>query len=386
MREISANLVTASVSVHQWEASPFQWVDTSRYAHARGRIEGSLAFDGPDGDVNLHETLRPFREAAETGERSPIKTCTARRKVVEANQPMAEMACQELNLVKVAEGAAQSRVDEMWNTKSSALFKDMATEARSSLHDQGTYDCSHDPFSTDKVSTHALPGDHLTDARESLNNEHQCSNGSFSSSSVNPTFFTTMAGMLRHSEQGVLLDSRPSERLVQANLQSLLTKHEPPGGFMNSTGQGFSSHHLPKSAAQTVPSRCLDPEAPRLVGVKRVRRSSGSAQDLTNTTYGVLQPTVRSLFPPLGPSIANPHRSGASDITVTVNLSEGSQCKGYKDCEPVVADLITSGTRLLRSSESENMRADQDYAIADRLSKQGPTMQGFKGPFFTASV
>lgn len=55
MREISANLVTASVSVHQWEASPFQWVDTSRYAHARGRIEGSLAFDGPDGDVNLHE-------------------------------------------------------------------------------------------------------------------------------------------------------------------------------------------------------------------------------------------------------------------------------------------------------------------------------------------
>ncbi|OAL05712.1 hypothetical protein IQ06DRAFT_361887 [Phaeosphaeriaceae sp. SRC1lsM3a] len=57
------------VSAHQWSVSSFQWVNIGRYAHARGRVEGSLASDQVQGPDAPSSTLHHFKLAAKDREK-----------------------------------------------------------------------------------------------------------------------------------------------------------------------------------------------------------------------------------------------------------------------------------------------------------------------------
>ena len=92
------------------------------------------------------------------------------------------------------------------------------------------------------------------------------------------------------------------------------------------------------------------------------------------------------MFPPLGLTIANPHRVLTRlDTTATVYTNVSEVAVSSKATESEAATVNVSGTAALRFSDPDGIQQGQEYEVANGLSQQAPTIQKFKGPFFTES-
>ncbi|KAH7381662.1 hypothetical protein BKA66DRAFT_493590 [Pyrenochaeta sp. MPI-SDFR-AT-0127] len=97
------------------------------------------------------------------------------------------------------------------------------------------------------------------------------------------------------------------------------------------------------------------------------------------------QPTARSLFPPPGLTVANPHRVISNIDTATlrhVSMQAPAPCS--EDLGPE-ATIVNVNTTALDFSDPDGQGQTQEPEIANGLGQQPPTPQNFKGPFFEDS-
>lgn len=364
-------------------------VGIGRYAHTCGRIEGSLIFDRLDTFDEGHDALMAFRQSAETRERDMIETREACCKVVGPSQLSFSMITQTDKAAKATESYTQHVINGPWSTEISGfMFEDMATTARSVPHDQGGHDHDDSPLDADVPSLNTVSAsrrNRLPDASRSPDAEYQYSNGPPSHFSARSTVFTAMTEQHFHGEKKSRPTFRPSERMACTALRGASVESEAAPALTILERQEPSLPHVP---VRKKPGRRLDHDGPGNACSGYTRRSDATTGVWAPcTTYGALQPTVQSLLPPLGPTIANPHRVVISTSAVKeCSKEDANQRQDANGSEPQVANSSMSGTKTLRFSKSEDVRTDEGYEVANGLGQQVPTVQGLKGPFFTASV
>jgi hypothetical protein len=173
--------------------------------------------------------------------------------------------------------------------------------------------------------------------------------------------------------------SRPFEGTFQRDLREVSFGEEASNGSTFSDVSGtsarslidFSSLNVTESQSKRRVSHFLDGPTPeRTIGTK----------------VGTQQPTARSLFPPTGLTIANPHRHIPHPYLATMVKADARNC-GLASNTSRPETTVMSATNLgpLRSSDPDAMRQFTCPEIANGLSHQSPTIQSFTGPFFAAS-
>lgn len=115
---------------------------------------------------------------------------------------------------------------------------------------------------------------------------------------------------------------------------------------------------------------------------KQTTHPDPSAQGLMEVSrYGAFQATARSLFPPPGLTVANPHRGlSRQGFTAMACKNEVSQKPYSGTSNTEVASTKVANTTTLRFSDPDGIRQGQEHEIANGLSQQAPTLQNFKGP------
>ncbi|KAF1947246.1 hypothetical protein EJ02DRAFT_295312, partial [Clathrospora elynae] len=243
------------ISAHQWSSTSFQWVNIGRYAHSRGKVEGSLASDRLKGYAASVAPLHFFRLAAEIREKLIVENGRTKDDSAEVHRPNTiNIACKEPS------SAASSLTSEVL-----------------SVFESGTYG----PF---------------------------------------------------------LEESKPT---VPAALDTTARRPYLEDPFIASI----------EPAPEIFP--CHQP-----------------------------QNDTRSLFPPPGLTVANPHRMISS-----LNASAPPYLKKLVApvSEPSVSEatVVNAADLALKFSDPDGLRPMQEYEIANGLGQQAPTTQSFKGPFFT---
>jgi hypothetical protein len=205
-----------------------------------------------------------------------------------------------------------------------------------------------------------------------------------------PTRLTQNAAEIDVHERDLSIPSqgaRSCMHLAQHALPEIGFGEEASSGPQISLGQSNVLHRLPKPySPDTVASR-LKFKDPVVAYDEHTKRMDAAIQGRTVIPrFDGLQPTARSLFPPIGLTIANPHRVVSRlDPTAPVHKSVPTPSSPLKfvGSDTTATDLTAAAT--LQFSDPDGLRQTQEYEVAKGLNKQPPTVQNFKGPFFTES-
>jgi hypothetical protein len=258
-------------------------------------------------------------------------------------------------------------------------FSEVATPAKGSLHTKGKRELLDDPFVAEAsslgavISAHVHPESRTVDAKGSLDLEYQ-----FPARSTALSDNLTVAPITREQipqfEREAWTTTRcgtNAERMSQPALDDISLGEETSGEVFPKQGFTYRNLHLLVQKALHDRTKFEGP----------VSASDLQAQGSFPTSrYGTVQPSARSLFPSLGPTIANPRRIvRPQSIAVTDRAIDVRQAKTPQNGESEGA------TASIRFSEPDGLCRDQEYEIANGLNQQAPTVQKFKGPFFAAS-
>lgn len=360
------------VSAHQWSANSFQWVNIGRYAHARGRVEGSLASDQVHVTDVPFSALAHFKLAAKDREKvvldaerheevpvsfQPILPNVAR--VNSGSSPGPDIHGLPYGYAKTA-SPDQSRV----TIRKEPLDDPFVVQAQARL-----------PHSVAKTG----------DAKGSLNFEYK-----FPETGppvrFQPRIPTATAAHAREST-GLHLGARAPGQYAHSSLREI------------DVGEEASSYFPPVVGQSILPRRVPDRALPDAVG----SRSQLTSQLTTDSEYlkyldargqgrGAIsrlqgpQLSARSLFPPPGLTVANPHRDVtrlAATSLANLAIAPGGISSKDLDLAGSAPDVDTSTT--FQYSDADVIRQVEEYEIVSGLSQQPPTVQDLKGPFFTAS-
>ncbi|KAE8824974.1 hypothetical protein CFE70_008646 [Pyrenophora teres f. teres 0-1] len=109
-----------------------------------------------------------------------------------------------------------------------------------------------------------------------------------------------------------------------------------------------------------------------------------------------LQPTARSLYHLPGPTVANPHQMNPHQMNPhQMNPVTNPSIHPYMNLSRIALTTEVSGsdatvvgatTVPLSFSDPDGTRTTQEYAPVNGLGRQAPTVQKFRGPFFTDTV
>jgi len=99
-----------------------------------------------------------------------------------------------------------------------------------------------------------------------------------------------------------------------------------------------------------------------------------------------LQPTARSLYHLPGPTVANPHQTNTTLNYSTHSYMKPSGMTRTTETTSSEATVMNATAVTLSFSDPDGTRAAQEYAPVNGLGRQAPTVQNFRGPFFTDTV
>jgi len=377
------------VSAHQWSSTSFQWVNIGRYAQVRRRVEGSLACDSLRGYHVSQNPLEFFKHAAENREKLAIQES---RPKADPREPASSTLAEETT--RVASGtsafAYSSRVSAELPPKSSPSNPDPSNDSviRERLEDPFVahaksllpYHTSHDLF---KKGKEGLKG--------SLDLKYEFPDRA--DASVQPT-------PLRNPDRiGVYADNRQRrvntdhhtrdspDSLLQPSLQDVSFGEDASGSAEAVEGR----HSLQPNSLNYAPIqnmggyRVPEDNLVRLEGyTSYAGASTGSGIKMTKPPG--LYATARSLFPASGLTVANPRRTDP-EIMSSGSLPTRLHATVVPDSESSSSQgvAVSAAEATLKFSDPDGLRKSKEYAIANGLSKQAPTAQNFKGPFFTDS-
>jgi hypothetical protein len=375
------------VSAHQWSSASFQWENIGRYAQSRGRVEGSLASDAVKGLESSRNALLHFKLAAESREKI----------VVEDGRP--KEASDTVRTI----GATVPRLNTVYN------FSRPVAE-RESIHDQGHASSTQPPkeaaTATSVPLSDLIKRMHLDDPFVARPNPVQPNfpdrakildvKGSldlryeFPVRATIPTRLTQSAVEIDVHERDSALPgqgTRSYMHLAQHALPEIGFGEEASSGPQLSLGQSNVLRRAPKPYSPDRMDSRLKSKDPVVAYDEHTKRMDAAIQARTVIPrFDGLQPTARSLFPPIGLTIANPHRVVSRlDPTAPAHksvLAPSSPLK-FARSDTTATDLTTAAA--LQFSDPDGLRQTRGYEVANGLNKQPPTVQNFKGPFFTDS-
>lgn len=437
------------VSAHQWSSMSFQWENIGRYACSRGRLEGSLASDVLKDQNVSRNSLAYFKLAAESREKLVVSNGWPKRESGDTPPPEITSTIQ-LNRVSTTPGLIRDNhaAGAPRNANSTKPYIGLAPSKSTSGLSYVTvrHKVLEDPFVTDVKScaTHVfatVPAgiDGLDTTKGLLNREYEFPVISATSPELatklteEDTCRQLLARSRREPSNLVHCGARVSDRTYESTLREVTFGEE--ASIRNSLGHDQANpvhDSLVATSSESYTAR-RKLEEPPVTFDDHIRHLSLPSQGhVTLPRFEGLQPTARSLFPPLGPTVANPHRTvprqdrtgpdctGASlPITYASSLQVPARCRSskqhsfeFKDPEPqrnrpmalagcheprtqllydTVFEADTSiisatDTANLKSSDPDSAPQVQDYEIANGLGQQAPTPQNFKGPFFKESM
>jgi hypothetical protein len=382
------------ISAHQWSSVSFQWINIGRYAYARDKIEGSLASDRRKGYSDSHTPLQFFMLAANNREKFIMENGRLKEENIGTHQPTATETAR-ITLSSEASSLTNHAMPCCTRKGSppGSLFE--PTTTTSSRQTTVRRDYLEDPFiaPTKHVSPGIAPCLQLRKEdkrlRGSLNSAYEfpfepvLSRGPVAYRPDGAAFLDIFQGQPNnHGETFYGDTNRYWDHLSRPALREVSFGEEAASSLAASSRfdllpSKFSHASSPENTGQ----QCRN-ESP-VLGSQTTHSGISPADHVVIPSFAHLQPTARSLLPPPGLTVANPHRriSGrhtpASPYTKTLEVTEISEPSGSE------ATIVDAAAVMLRFSDPDGMKFTQEYEIANGLSQQTPTMQNFKGPFFT---
>ncbi|KAH7078545.1 hypothetical protein FB567DRAFT_607831 [Paraphoma chrysanthemicola] len=365
------------VSAHQWSAAAFQWENIGHYAHCRSRIEGLLASDVMECRDTSCDPLLLFKILAQNHEKL----------VVEGRRSGSDTPAQpEPKHTEIASNATlrdnlrNSREETMINVMYDKQSRQTGIKVLDPRDAKIRTDYVDDPFLNGVDSRAFQPASRGLSAKSadqftgSLDFGYEFPSRSTIPTLESPNYPKFYKGLdKKHMLQE---PSSPSERLLFRSQRACIPDEEISIDAASSDTSRVSSRQLPES----IPSAKLESQ----VKIRNTARlCSPTLKRPTSTQAQIIQPTARSLYPPTGLTVANPHRSvhqmqaGADKVNVSKCTSDNNRSERSVAKYDFLAEL--------QSSDPDGVLQSPCPDIANGLSQQSPTVQNFKGPFFTAS-
>lgn len=375
------------VSAHQWSSTSFQWVNIGRYSQVRRRVEGSLSCDSLRGYHASQNPLEFFKHAAENRERLAIHDSRPKADARETTSTLGKETTQLASGISALgyPGCVPTRLplksspstpDASHNSVLRGRLEDPFTaHARSPIPDQ----TSNDPF---KIGQADLNG--------SLDFQYELPYTA--DDYVQPTPFANIDQFDIYTDGGhgrFNIDHREgvsSDCVLQPSLRDISFGEDATDSFKGADVCHLSQQHSSIHAAL----QNLDDD--RVLEDDMVRPEVYTSYASVPTEYHIkmsnppgLYATARSLFPASGLTVANPRRVD-QDIMNSRPLSTRLHAIVPESERSSPQAVTTSAAEVaLKFSDPDGLRQSQEYEIANGLSKQAPTAQNFKGPFFTDS-
>ncbi|KAH8696847.1 hypothetical protein GQ44DRAFT_122550 [Phaeosphaeriaceae sp. PMI808] len=345
------------VSAHQWSSVSFEWENVGQYNYSQDTIEGPLASDCTKDSKAPGDTLKTFKLAAENREKLIVEKGHSKPQIVNKARP---------SLTEVLRAAAKSKTrDSTSKGASDYPYRDFVP--RQAFHgspQKETIQSGHldDPFVVPlatKPSICVQTNNHLPNTKGTLDFQYKYPSGL-------PTIHTTATTLNNWRTQG--------ETKAPTIFRS-------GGNAYKGLAQPSFREATPSETSNTLPS--LKDQLSARIGPTK-RPSVLTQGHVAVPRLGNQQPTARSLYPHMGLTIANPHRkfahpdtaaSARSNVSGLVVPPKGRQLGTISSKLPVSA--------VLQSSNPDDIRQAQECEIANGPSRQLPTKQCFKGPFFT---
>jgi hypothetical protein len=375
------------VSAHQWSAASFQWENIGRYAHSRGRVEGSLASDRVKGFETSRNTLLHFKLAAENREKLVVDNGRPK----EANDPVRTT---NTNVPRLATAynisksvAGEERDLDQGHASSAQPSKDTATATSVPLYDTVKRMHLDDPFVAKPNPQPSFPRANAADVKGSLDLRYE-----FPVKAATPTrpliLNATEADVEERESSIPSHGKRSYMRLARHALPEIGFGEEASSGPQVSVLQSSTLRGITKlSSPETVNSRQKSSKPVGAYGEHTKYWDATMQRRTAIPRFEGLQPTARSLFPPMGLTIANPHRVVSRlDPTAPAHTVVSTPGALLKVGGPDATATDLTAAAALQFSDPDGFRKTQEYEIANGLSKQPPTVQTFKGPFFTESM
>lgn len=377
------------VSAHQWSSISFQWVNIGRYAHGRGKVEGSLASDCLSGFNTSQSPIECFKLAAEAREKLVLEHG---RPGVEATSSDVHTMATDTHMTAQSKSARSLGQNPSTMPPGNRPFTMTPVENRAntpaSLHATVRREYLEDPFVTSKappnqtVTSSVRSRRNEVDPKGSLDFQYEFPFRPFPEVGPYPISNRRQESPKGRSE-GVydprLYDPRQMSSMLQPDLRDIAFGEDAAGGLARCQQSSDHSASIATYGRQMHQNNLADHSS------HTTRTSAPPQARLVPRAVPQIQPTARSLFPPPGLTVANPHR-----ITSALNASTPSYVSGHPamtapEMSGSQATVVNPVAATLKFSDPDGVRQSQSHDIINGLGQQAPTKQNFKGPFFTDS-
>ncbi|KAH7079240.1 hypothetical protein BKA63DRAFT_488898 [Paraphoma chrysanthemicola] len=364
------------VSAHQWSAAAFQWENIGHYAHCRSRIEGLLASDILHRHEKPSDSLLLFKILAQNQEKIVVQGRRSGSDTPAQPKPKhMDIAPHATPRENMRDSLEETTIDVMYGERSRQTYVKVLGPTNVKIR----ADHVDDPFLTEvdsrafQSAACSLSAKGAAEFTGSLDFGYEFPSRSTISTLENPGDPTRRDLDMAHMLQDT---SSPSERLPSRSQREFIPDEDTSIHAASSDTSRVSSRQLPGFIPPAnLESRVKLRNAARLCSPTLKRPTITQAHDM--------QPTARSLYPPTGLTVANPHRNvhqmqaGGDKVSGTKYTSDTHRPERSVVKYNVLAEL--------QSSDPNGVLQSPCPDIANGLSHQSPTVQNFKGPFFTAT-
>lgn len=380
------------VSAHQWSQASFQWVGIGSYSPTQRVIEGALSKDRLRDASKPPNTLEYFKAVAEQ-----------RQKLVQVDAFLEHFKQAEpANAHRIGALRRPALADQAHFASLSSISTSTGAKTPTPTHMQTLREGNGHPIDgpPSTITGKALEDPFVTPATKPqpvATNPYHFGQGEGGSLDFNYQFPAKPA-VPHVQSQPPSSEEAKRQVYMQREKERIETMHRKitPGRYQTPQvrGAGYGDEatssarrsHLTRPAipmspedTQNVQDRLQLKERLHQLGASAVRSSPSVAQPEVYAPQG----HTRALFPPQGPTVANPTR-------VTSTLNANAQPYTYyndvtEESESEATSVNPQPVANLRFSDPDNKRKIV-HEIVNGSSQQAPTPQNFKGPWFTDEI
>lgn len=357
------------ISAHQWSLSCFQWTNIGRYSYSRCKVEGSLASDRLRDIDELHDTLEYFKLAAESRQTLVVENGRTKEYTVAAGNTLdkgTEIIAS--NCIYTDTSTANLRVV---NNIQGQIFSPLHSTVRAPL----TENVLEDPFvAPARVSllditdsnevqdslialTGSLDLTYRFPGRVTTNPLPTTGAGTLSTKSTGSSVLKSLSGPSLH-EVASGEAAAPSRHLISVNNNRCRNLH-------------WSTSQKPFRGSSQLPNDVDD-------STLTVPAYEGLPQSVADFCSVVRYAVPAGTIMPINYTSSNLSAAAMPYIEATTT-----------DTDSAVSDSSASTVNApaigLHYSDPDGLRRTQQHDVANGLIQQAPTLQSFKGPFFTES-
>lgn len=358
------------ISAHQWSSSSFQWVNIGRYAHSRGKVEGSLASDRLRGIDESRHTLEYFKMAAENRETLIIHNGRSKEHTTKAGY----MLHTDTNIVVPTLDHKDTPLEtSRFSINTQDTFKPTLP---STARPPTRKDTPEDPFIAATSVTATRTADNSKKQGESIG-----LTGLLDLTYQFPTK-TNPARSAPNVKAGTF-DRRSTEG-PNLSFLSVPGLHEVAFGEEAGTQRGTTpvNHEWFQGLHSSTFQKSVQgrPQAPGNVDGSQPNLpvQDSAAQSTTSFNSAARYPLSTHSTTPL--AYVASHLGAANvpyDKPQTVAAEPGVSASN--------TGTVNAAAVGLHYSDPDGLRQTQKYEVTNGLGQQAPTPQSFKGPFFTES-